>query len=122
MMNKELIELQKGCEATGVIIQNDDIEKLEEKVLIHADCRDDELLQTFQEKLSKVEETLIYFVIEEVDAIEIEKQERFYQIVKDREFCGYTIPKDVIIILTVRNKESLKNMSQELYHLCIVAF
>ena len=115
MMNKELIELQKGCEATGVIIQNDDIEKLEEKVLIHADCRDDELLQTFQEKLSKVEETLIYFVIEEVDA-------RFYQIVKDREFCGYTIPKDVIIVLTVRNKESLKNISQELYHLCIVAF
>ena len=31
MMNIDLIELQKGCKATCVVIQNEDIEKLEKE-------------------------------------------------------------------------------------------
>ena len=46
----------------------------------------------------------------------------FYQIVKDREFFGYKLPKEMIIVLTVKNKEGLKNISQKLYNFCIVTF
>ena len=35
MMNIDLIELQKGCEATCVVIQNEDIQKLDSKILIN---------------------------------------------------------------------------------------
>lgn len=122
MIYKELIELQKGCEATGVIIQNEDVEKLDTKILINSNCEDDELLKIFQEKISKVDEKFNYFVIEEIDKLEIEKQDKFYQIVKDREFYGSMLPKDIIIVLTVKDKYGLKNISQGLYHLCVIAF
>ena len=42
MMNIDLIELQKGCKATCVVIQNEDIEKLDSKVLISSNCEDNE--------------------------------------------------------------------------------
>lgn len=122
MINRELVELQKCCEATAVIIQNEDIEELESKILISSNCGDDELLKIFKEKVSKVDEKFEFFVIEKIDKLEIEKQDKFYQIVKDREFYGYMLPEDVIIVLTVENKNELKNISPELYHLCVVAF
>ena len=34
MINKELIELQKGCNATCVVVKNEDIKELESKVLV----------------------------------------------------------------------------------------
>lgn len=122
MINKELIELQKGCEATCVIILNEDIEKLESKILINSNCRDDELLKIFKEKVAKTDEKFEYLVIEDIDKIEKEKQDKFYQIVKDREYLGVILSKDVIVILTVNNEDGLKNMSNELYHLSVVAF
>lgn len=122
MVNKELVELQKDCRATCVIIQNKDINELDSKVLVNSNCKDSELLKIFKEKISKEDEKINYFVIEKIDELEIEKQEKFYQIVKDREFDGYVISKDIIIVLTVNNKDGLKSISQELYNLCVVAF
>lgn len=122
MINKELIELQKGCKATCVVIQNEDIQKLDSKVLISSNCEDNELLKIFKEKISKTDERFEFLVIEKIDEIELDKQDRFYQIVKDREFNGILLPEDVVIVLTVENKDKLKNISSDLYNLCVVAF
>lgn len=122
MMNIDLIELQKGCKATCAVIQNEDIEKLDSKILINSNCKDNELLKIFKEKISKVDEKFEFLVIEEIDKLELDKQDKFYQIVKDREFNGILLPEDVVIVLTVENKDRLKNISSELHHLCVVAF
>ncbi len=122
MMNIDLIELQKGCKATCVVIQNEDIEKLDSKVLINSNCEDNELLKIFKEKISKADKKIEFLVIERIDKLELDKQDRFYQIVKDREFNGILLPEDVVVVLTVENKDKLKNISSELYNLCVVAF
>ena len=122
MMNIDLIELQKGCKATCVVIQNEDIEKLDSKVLISSNCDDNELLKIFKEKISKADKKIEFLVIEKIDKLELDKQDRFYQIVKDREFNGILLPEDVVVVLTVENKDKLKNISSELYNLCVVAF
>lgn len=122
MINKELIELQKGCKATCVVIQNEDMQKLDSKVLISSNCEDNELLKIFKGKISKTDERFEFLVIEKIDEIELDKQDRFYQIVKDREFNGILLPEDVVIVLTVENKDKLKNISSDLYNLCVVAF
>ena len=122
MMNIDLIELQKGCKATCAVIQNEDIEKLDSKILINSNCEDNELLKIFKEKISKVDEKFEFIVIEEIDKLEADKQDKFYQIVKDREFNGIVLPEDVVIVLTVENKDKLKNISSELHNLCVVAF
>lgn len=122
MMNIDLIELQKGCKATCAVIQNEDIEKLNSKILINSNCEDNELLKIFKERISKADEKFEFLVIEEIDKLELDKQDKFYQIVKDREFNGILLPEDVVIVLTVENKDRLKNISSELHNLCVVAF
>lgn len=122
MMNKELVELQKGCGATCVIIANEDVKELDSKVLVSSNCGESELRKIFKEKMTKLNQEFNYFVIEEIDKLEIEEQDKFYHIVKDREFYGSVLPEDVIIVLTVKNKDGLKNVLQKLYHLCVVAF
>ena len=122
MINKELIELQKGCKSTCAIIENTDIKELGLNIVIKSNCEDVELFKTFKEKIFNSDNKFDYLVIEEIDKLEIEKQNRIYQIVKDREYNGISLPENVIIVLTVENKEGLKNISSELYHLCVVAF
>lgn len=122
MMNIDLIELQKGCKATCAVIQNEDIEKLDSKILINSNCEDNEVLKIFKERISKADEKFEFLVIEEIDKLELDKQDKFYQIVKDREFNGILLPEDVVIVLTVENKDRLKNISSELHNLCVVAF
>ncbi len=121
MINKELIELQKGCIATCVVIQNEDCKELDSKVIVNADSNDSELLTTFKEGISN-KEGLDYFIISEIDKLNESTQNKFYHIVKDREFYGYKLPKDTIIVLTVKDREGLKKISQELYNLCVIAF
>ncbi len=121
MIDKELIELQKGCPATCVVIPNEDCKELDSKIIIDSNSNDNELLTTFKENISNKEE-LNYFIISEIDKLDESLQNKYYQIVKDREFCGYKLPKDMIIVLTVKDREGLKNISQELYNLCVVAF
>ena len=121
MINKELIEVQKGCGATCVVIQNEDCRELDSKIIVNADSNDSELFTTFKENISNKEETN-YFVISEIDKLNENLQDKYYQIVKDREFSGYKLPQNMIIVLTVKDKEGLKKISQELYHFCVVAF
>ena len=42
MINKELIEVQKGCGATCVVIQNEDCRELDSKIIVNADSNDSE--------------------------------------------------------------------------------
>ena len=122
MINKELVELQKGCKSTCAIIENTDIKELESSIVINSNCEDFELFDIFKEKILNSDNKFVYLVIEEIDKLETNKQNRIYQIVKDREYNGISLPEDVIIVLTIENKEEVKNISRELYHLCVVAF
>ena len=121
MINKELIELQKGCTATCVVIQNEDYKELDSKIIINSNTNDNELFRIFKENIYNKKE-LNYFIISEIDKLNEILQNKYYQIVKDREFYGYKLPKDMIIVLTVKDREGLKNISQELYNFCVVAF
>ena len=120
MINKELIELQKGNIATCAVILNEDLKELDSKLAINSSFNDNELLTTFKDISNK--EDLNYFVINDIDKLDENSQNKYYQIVKDREFYGHRLPKDMIIVLTVNDREGLKNISQELYHFCVVAF
>ncbi len=122
MINKELVELQKGCKSICAIIETRDIKELDSNIVINSNCEDVELFKTFKEKISKADNKFDYLVIKEIDKSENDQQNIIYQIVKDREYNGISLPEDVIIALTVENKEGLKNISSELYHLCVVAF
>lgn len=121
MINKELIELQKRCLATCVVIQNEDCKELDSKIIVNAESNDSELLTKIKENSNNKEE-INYFVISEIDKLNEGLQNKYYQIVKDREFHGNKLPKDMIIVLTVKDREGLKKISQELYHFCVVAF
>ena len=119
MINKELIELQKGNVATCVVILNEDFKELDSKLVINSSCSDNELLTTFKDISNKDE--FNYFVINDIDKLDENSQNKYYQIIKDREFCGYRLSKDMIIVLTVNDREGLKKISQEIYHFCVVA-
>lgn len=121
MVNKELVELQKGCKATCAVILNEDCNELDKKIIIDSNSSDNELLTIFKENISN-ENELDYFIITEIDKLDTDKQNKYYQIVKDREFFGVQLPENMIIVLTVKDKEGLKNISRELYNLCVVAF
>ena len=98
MIDKELIELQKGCTATCVVIQNEDCEELDSKIIVNSNCSDNALLKTFKENIAN-KENLNYFVISEIDKLDEEAQDKFYQIVKDREFFGYKHRNFIIFVL-----------------------
>ena len=57
------------------------------KIIVNSNCSDNELLKTFKENISN-KEKLNYLVISEIDKLDEEAQDKFYQIVKDREFFG----------------------------------
>lgn len=130
MMNKELIELQEGCKSTGVVILNENCNELENRFVMDASANDNDLFARplnnpiFKEDLENIseKENLAYFVISGIDKINTEMQNRYVGLVKDREFMGYKIPENIIIVFTIENKEGLKKISNELYHLCVVAF
>ena len=65
---------------------------------------------------------LCYFVIKGIDEISTEQQNRYVGLVKDRELNGYYLPKNCIIVFTVKDRSTLKNISQDLYHFAVVAF
>ena len=61
MISKELIELQKGCLATCVVIPNEDCKELDSKIIVNSNCSDNELLKTFKENISNKEIDFILF-------------------------------------------------------------
>ncbi len=121
-MNKELIELQKGCVATCAIIPNEEIDELNSKVIIQANASNEELMTAIMGCNCNNGEEVNHLVIKGIDNIPEDSQEKFYQIVKDREFNGCKLKEEIIIVLTVEGKDNLKKISDGLYNLCVVAF
>lgn len=128
-MKKELIELQRGCKATCVVILDKYYRNLGPTIFMEASMSDANLFvcktgnPIFKEKLENIAsmENLVYFVVRNIDSLDVEQQNRYVGLVKDREFCGYYLPENVILVFTVKDEMSLKNISQDLYHFCVVA-
>lgn len=127
-MNKELIELQRGSKATCVVIKNSDLNKLENAVHMDSRINDSWLFgakmgnPVFKEKVDIISKNgeIGYFVITNFDSLSVDKQNKYVPIIKDRELLGYTLPDNIIIVLSIENEESLKNISSEIYHFCVV--
>lgn len=127
-MNKVLIEMQRGCKATCVVILENDINKLGPGFIMDAKIDNNYLYKRplgnpiFKEKIDTIEDNnLIYFVIRGIVELDNESQNRYIGLVKDREFGGYNLLDNVIIVFTVKEKEELEKISNELYHFCVVA-
>lgn len=128
-MNLELINLQRGSKATCVVITNKDSLTLSNAVFM--DSRIDDILlfgtklgdPVFKEKIELIsnKSEIGYFVIANFDLLPIEEQNKYVSLIKDRELQGYVLPDNMIIVLTVNNEESLKNISPEIYHFCVVS-
>lgn len=130
MIDQELIEEQLGCNSTCVVILQEDVNTLKNSYNVKVDESNSNIilgelnkedLKINLDKLVK-ENDITYLVIEEIDKIDEIKQEKYIGLIKDREFRGYNIPDNVIIVITIKNKDSLKKISPELYHFCVVAF
>ena len=127
-MIKELRELQRSANATCVIVTNDDYKEISSKVLMNANVSNTFLFKNdrppFADKIeakSKLSE-ICYLVITEIDEISMADQEKFVGIVKDRELNGYYLPSNCIIVFTVKDRNSLKKISKDLYRFAVVAF
>lgn len=128
MIDIDLIEAQKGIKSIGIIVLNSDIEKLNNSYSIDAKLSDIDLFGVnlghpiFKEGVEKIskENEISYLIISNINKVNEEKQNRFIGLVKDREFMGYNLPNNVIIIFTVEAEDDIKNISTELYQLCEV--
>lgn len=129
-MNKDLIDLQRNSKAACAIILDEFYKSIGQELVMDAKIDDVYLFAKsstgpiFKDKLDKISSNtgLTYFVIRNIDQIDVEKQNRYISLVKDRELTGYNLPQNVIIVFTISSKESLNKISKELYHFCVVAF
>ena len=126
-MNKDLIDLQRNSKATCVIIKTEEYNKLSPVVSMKASVSNKFLLSgdkpPFADKINEksANSSICYFVITDIDEVSIDMQNRFEGLVKDRELKGYTLPDNCIIVFTVKDKFSLKNISTNLYHFMVVS-
>ena len=128
-MNKELINLQRGSKATCVVIMNNDSKKLENAVFMDSRINDSWLFGAkignpiFKEKVDIVSKNgeIGYFVITNFDSLSVDEQNKYIPLIKDRELLGYTLPDNIIIVLSLEKEESLKSISSEIYHFCVVS-
>lgn len=127
-MIKELIDLQRNSKATCAIVRTEEYKNLSPVISMKANVSDKFLLSSklppFAEKLNEksAKNKICYFVITEIDNVTIEEQDRYVGLIKDREFNGYVLPDNCIIVFTVKDKSALKNISPKIYHFAVVAF
>ena len=129
-MNKKLINVQRGWKATCVVIKDSEAEELRNALFMDSGLSDATLFGVklgnpiFKEKIEIIskKDEIGYFVLTKFDTLSIEDQHRYLSLIKDREFMGYTLPDNIIIVLTVEDEERLKAISPEVYHFCVVAF
>ena len=126
-MNKELIDLERNSNATCVIVETGEYRSLTPAGVIDADTPEKYLpagKKPFFADLVDIKCKIndnCYFTIVDIDRASTEEQNRFVSLVKDRELYGYNLPSNCTIVLTVRNKNLLKNISPDLYHFSVVA-
>lgn len=123
MIDIDLLKAQKGIKAIGIIVLNSDVQKLSDLCNVNAELSDLELFGVslgqpiFKEELEKFskENEVSYLAISNISKVDKDKQNRFIGLVKDREFMGYNLPDNVIILFTVETENDIKNISSELY-------
>lgn len=127
-MKIDLINLQRNCPATAVIVFGEHYKKLKNSIGMSANISDELLFNlsndtSFKQKLEKKakEKDIVYLVIYSLDKVAVEIQNRFITLVKDRMLYDYTLPDNVIIVFSCENKDTVKKISRDLYHYCIVA-
>lgn len=128
-MDKFIVELQKNCAATAVVVVGDEYKELKNYILINA-CNNKNLLfatngvvEMCKEKLNKISSNndICYLVIQGVDKLEKKYQRDFAEIVKDRRLSNYILPKNCIIVFTIENKLTLRYVDGELYKFLVIA-
>jgi len=116
-MEISLIELYKNCKATAVIIEEKYLNIFDNPLILDASelSSGDKALYKNLEIKSKLS-SIAYLIIKNVDKnINVH---RLIGLVKDRIINNQTLPENVIIIFTIRNKNELKNINKDLYALC----
>ena len=127
-MNKELINLQRNSKATCAIVKTGEHKELSPAVIMSASVSNKFMyvggLPPFAEKINKkaAKHEIVYFVITNIDKASKENQQRFVGLVKDKHIDGYDIPNNCIVVFTVKDETTLKNIIPELYHFAVVAF
>lgn len=117
-MKKEIIDLQFCNNSICAIILTNECKNLKPSITMNANVSNKFLfnsnLPPFADKLnSKAKNNEIcYFIIYEIDKVNEEMQNKFVELVKDREFNGYTLPNNVIVVFSVENAENLKKFQQ----------
>lgn len=120
-MEISLIELQRNCKATAVVIEDKNVEKLDNALVVPATNTkldvDIDILKKInvKAKLSKIS----YLVIRGIDTVDEKAQLGFVGIVKDRVIDSTDLPDNVIIIFTLKNKKALKKITPSLYKFCV---
>ena len=130
MINKELIELQKGCKATCVVVLEESYKELGEMYIINALEDSNELFRNLlgnpycKEDIDNISNNaeIAYFVINGIEEVNEDMQKNYSDIVKDRLIGRYELPSNIIIVFTVKDREGIKKISKELYHFCVVVF
>ena len=112
-MNKDLIELQKGIKATCVVIRNEDVKELDNVIIVDK--------KNVTNNITNPNE-ITYLVLSNFDLLDESAQNEYLSLIKDRHYMGNDINDNIIIVLTVASKETLKKISKEIYHFCVVAF
>ncbi len=128
-MKKEVIELQFGCSATCVVILDEHYKELGPTVFMDGQQSDVNLYGCsyknpfFKKQLEEMASNYdkVYFVIRHIEKLTEEEQKRYISLVKDREFCGYFIPSNVLLVFTIDQPSDVSKITQELYHFCVVA-
>ena len=117
-----------GIKSSAVIVLDQEIKKLKNRVVMSADISNKALFgmefgkTVFSEKLNETsrQDTPVYFVINNIEKQTEEYQNRFVGLVKDREMNGYYLPQNIVIVFSVKNKDSIQKISKELYKFCDV--
>lgn len=125
-MNKELIDLQRNSKATCAIIKDSCFESLKPCVAIGAGVSDKFLYNCTCSYMDKIISQanrfpLSYFILRDFDKVSFDVQERFIGLIKNREIENYTLPNNCIVVLTVEDESTLKNISPEIYRFAVVA-
>ena len=129
-MMLELIKLQRGCLATAVLILEKDAELLSPSLTMEATINDNILFTcslgnpVFKRQLEKMKEgeETVYFIIKAIDQLTEDEQEKYIGLVKNREFQGYFLPENVILVFTIEKQENVKKVAKDLYSFCVSVF
>lgn len=117
-MIKDLIDLELG-NPIAVLIEDNQLEKLNiDKLVVNVSS--DQLFDSTSardfvfHKLSQSKGDINYLIFKGIDKLSSLSQIDLIGLIKDRKFEGKDLPKNVIIITTIRHLKSVQSLNKEL--------